>query len=132
MKITKLDHIGIRVMDFDRSIRFYKQLGFELTRQDLKEHVVVIKHSGGIEINLLDSGNNDYAGNNILMDSEEKYPGYTHYAIEVQSTSDAMDFLENIGIGITEGPVVFGDGKTSIFVRDPDRNVIEFTEHPKA
>jgi len=48
MKIRRLDHVGIRVMDFGRSIRFYKQLGFELAREDLQEHVVVMKHPGGI------------------------------------------------------------------------------------
>ena len=66
------------------------------------------------------------------MDTEEQYPGYTHYAIEVQSANDAKAFLESIKIGITEGPVTFGDGKTSVFIRDPGLNVIEFTVLPKA
>ena len=66
------------------------------------------------------------------MDAEEQYPGYTHYAIEVQSANDAKAFLESINIGITKGPVTFGDGKTSVFIRDPDLNVIEFTVLPKA
>ena len=66
------------------------------------------------------------------MDAEEQYPGYTHYAIEVQPANDAKAFLESINIGITKGPVTFGDGKTSVFIRDPDLNVIEFTVLPKA
>ena len=131
MEIRKLDHVGIRVMVFDKSIQFYKKLGFQVTREDYQEHVVVIKHPSGIEINLLDSGNNDNGRKNILMDTEEQYPGYTHYAIEVQSANDAKAFLESISISITEGPVTFGDGKTSVFIRDPDLNVIEFTELPK-
>lgn len=131
MNIKKLDHVGIRVMDFGRSIRFYKQLGFEVTREHLEEHVVVIKHPNGIELNLLDSGNDDLGGKNILMDVEPHYPGYTHFALQVTSVMDAKRFLESLNITITEGPVQFGDNKTSIFVRDPDRNVIEFTEPPK-
>lgn len=66
------------------------------------------------------------------MDVKELYPGYTHYAIEVKSVNDARVFLESININITEDPVAFGDGKTSIFIRDPDLNVIEFTELPQA
>lgn len=62
------------------------------------------------------------------MDVEQKYPGYTHYAIEVISVNEAQQFLTSINVKITEGPVIFGDGKKSIFVRDPDLNVIEFTE----
>ena len=132
MEIRRLDHVGIRVMDFDVSIRFYKQFGFEVTREDYEEHVVVMKHPNGVELNLLDSGDDNFGGRNILMDTEARYPGYTHYAIEVLLVNDAIEFLDAIGIRITEGPVTFGDGKTSIFIRDPDLNVIEFTELPRA
>ena len=131
MKIRTLDHVGIRVMDFDRAIRFYEKLGFAVTRRDLDERVVVLKHDAGIEINLLDSGNDDNDRRNILMDVDKKFPGYTHFAIQVDSADDAKRFLESIGLEVTEGPITFGDGKTSVFVRDPDRNVIEFTQLPK-
>ena len=130
MKIKRLDHVGIRVMDFDRAIAFYEKLGFSLIRKDLKEHVVVLKHDSGIEVNLLDSGNDDNERRNILMDVDKKYPGYTHYAIEVESADETKRFLESTGLTVTEGPVTFGDGKTSVFVRDPDFNVIEFTQLP--
>lgn len=131
MKIKKLDHIGIRVMNWDISIPFYEQFGFVVTRRDEKEHVVVLVHPSGVVINLLDSGNEENDKKNILMDVDERYSGYTHYSMEVESVFDAKDFMESAGIEITGGPIVFGDGNTAIFIRDPDRNVIEFTEASK-
>jgi lactoylglutathione lyase len=131
MRIIRLDHVGIRVMEFERSIDFYEKLGFSVIRRDDQEHVVVLKHKSSVEINLLDSGNDDNKQKNILMDVDRKYPGYTHYAIEVHSVENAKQHLESIGFSITEGPVTFGDGKRSIFIRDPDKNVIEFTQLPK-
>jgi len=131
MRIKGFDHVGIRVMQFERAIDFYEMLGFSVTRRDLKEHVVVLKHGSGIEINLLDSGNDDNHHKNILLDVEKKYPGYTHFAIKVDSAENTKNHLESIGFVVTEGPVTFGDGKTSVFIRDPDKNVIEFTQLPK-
>ncbi|MGD8569799.1 MAG: VOC family protein [Gammaproteobacteria bacterium] len=131
MEIKRLDHVGIRVMDFTRSVQFYRKLGFQVIREDFKEGVVVLKHPAGVELNLLDSGNDNHGNKNVLMDVKSNYPGYTHYALEVSSVKRAKDFLEQINVNITEGPVTFGDGKTSIFVRDPDLNVLEFTELPK-
>ena len=72
MKIKRLDHVGIRVMNFDRAINFYEKLDFVVTRQDSKERVVVLKHDSGIEINLLDSGNDDNNQMNVLMDVKKK------------------------------------------------------------
>ena len=131
MNIKKIDLIGIRVMSWDRSMGFYKQLGFQSTREDDNEHVAVLEHPSGVVINLLDSGNNENGNKNILMDVEERYPGYTHYSMEVESVYEAKKYLESINVKITEGPVTFGDGNTAIFVRDPDLNVIEFTEPKK-
>ncbi|MEO1401712.1 MAG: VOC family protein [Cyanobacteria bacterium J06635_1] len=130
MQIKKLDHVGIRVMAVDRSIQFYTTLGFQVIREDYEEQVFVVKHPSGIEINLIARGDNDHNRQNILMDVDERYPGYTHYAIEVKSVEAANAFFKSINIEITGGPITFGDGKTSIFIRDPDLNVIEFTELP--
>lgn len=63
------------------------------------------------------------------MDVNNKYPGYTHYAIEADSAVDAKLYVESIELVVTCDPVTFGDGKTSVFIRDPDSNVIEFTRH---
>ena len=130
MNINKIDHIGIRVADFDRAIRFYEMLGFRTTRKDLSERVVEVSHPAGISINLLDSADHDLDKQNVLMDIDRKYPGYTHYALRIDSIDDALKRLDANGIAVTEGPVTFGDGKTSIFIRDPDLNVIEFTQAP--
>ncbi len=132
MKINKIDHIGIRVAEFERAIRFYALLGFTVTREDYEERVVEAKHPCGITLNFLDSANHHHANKNILMDIPEKHPGYTHYAINIDSADDAIRHLAANEIVITEGPITFGNGKTSIFVRDPDFNVIEFTQNPTA
>jgi lactoylglutathione lyase len=109
---------------------FYRQFDFEVIRADFQQRVVVLRHPGGVLLNLLDSAHRRVPARNLLMDEPVRYTGYTHMALEVADIRRAQDDLDALGISITEGPVTFGDGKTSIFVRDPDRNVIEFTECP--
>ena len=130
MRINKIDHIGIRVANFERSIRFYEQLGFAVTREDYNERVVELTHPAFITLNLLDSARHDHNRQNVLMDIEKQYPGYTHFALNVESIEEAVQFMTSHAIKITEGPVTFGNGKTSLFIRDPDLNVIEFTQDP--
>lgn len=126
IEIQNVDHIGIRVADLDRALRFYGLFGFIEEHRAGNDAVVVIKNRQGVEINLVYNANNDNRGKNILMDVPEKYPGYTHVAFRVGSITHAMAMLRENNIAITQGPVSFGrDGHVSLFVRDPDRNVIE-------
>jgi len=128
IRIVNLAHIGIRITDFVRSIDFYRQFGFEVTREDYNEHVVVLQHPSGLELNLLDSADDNNQGRNVLMDEAVRYPGVTHIALQVSDVHGTKRAVEAAGLRITEGPVTFGDGSTSIFFRDPDRNVIELSE----
>ena len=124
--INTVDHIGIRVADLDRAMRFYSLLGFVADHRAENDAVAVMKNGRGIEINLVYNANNDNHGKNILMDVPDKYAGYTHVAFRVGSIAATIGTLRENNIAITQGPVSFGrDGHVSVFVRDPDRNVIE-------
>ena len=122
--IKSVNHIGIRVRDKSRSMSFYENLGFQLI-QDAgfdKGHPVIMKHRSGVVLNLLGPANT-IDGSNILMDVDEKYPGYTHIALTVSSLDDAREFMKTNGVEIS-GSFSF-QNMSAIFIRDPDRNVIE-------
>jgi lactoylglutathione lyase len=125
IEIQTFDHLGIRVADKARSLAFYSQLGFELVHESSFDAVVIIKNSSGVELNLIVNGVDKTGGKNILMDVPEKHPGYTHVAYRVADIKAVIAALKKAGTTITQGPVTFGDGHVSVFVRDPDRNVIE-------
>jgi lactoylglutathione lyase len=122
--IDGVDHIGIRVRDFERAMAFYRVLGFELRHRVDFDDVAIIRNDRNVEINLILNAKEDEP--NILMDVPVKHAGYTHVALHVASVKATIDVLKANGITITQGPVSFGeDGGVSVFVRDPDRNVIE-------
>lgn len=126
IQISRVDHIGVRVKDLARALDFYRVLGFELHWKDEHDAVAIIRNARDVEINLVYNANADGGGRNILMDVGEKYPGYTHVALRVESIRAAIEALRAHRIRITQGPVSFGqDGHVSVFVRDPDLNVVE-------
>lgn len=131
LNVREVNHVGIRISDKDRSVAFYAQLGFELLADAgfANGHPIIMKHPGGVVVNLLGPATAS-AGSNILMDVDEKYPGYTHMALTVDSLSAAKLFMEENDIEIT-GSFTFGN-MSAIFIRDPDRNVIELDAYGDA
>jgi catechol 2,3-dioxygenase-like lactoylglutathione lyase family enzyme len=127
INIQQYDHSGIRITDRDRALKFYEALGFKVIIAVDFDAVIVIKNDNGVEINLVVNGVDLNDGKNILMDVPEKHTGITHLAFRVESIIETLKTLEENDIAISQGPVTFGgDGHVSVFVRDPDRNTLEF------
>ena len=128
IEVTGIAHIGIRVHDMARSMKFYGLLGFVKTVGPVgPEPVAILEHPSGIEINLvLNAPGADEP--NVLMDVPAKHAGITHIALHVPDLDAAQAALAAAGIPLSGGPIQFGPGKRGVFVRDPDRNVIELHE----
>ena len=120
--VVGLSHIGIRIRDYPRTRSFYEFLGFKHEWGPAgPEQVAAMRHASGLELNfIVNAGSNT---SNILMDVPEKHPGITHIALKIDDVAAAEAALIAAGIEITgrrgSKPV------NALFVRDPDRNVIE-------
>ncbi|MES0812882.1 VOC family protein [Roseibium sp. SCPC15] len=124
LDIAKFDHIGIRISDREASVAFYETLGFKQIADGGYDngHPLVMLHPSGININLLGPATIN-RGHNVLMDETSKSPGITHLALKVEDAEATEVFVNEQGIAIT-GRREFRGTKT-IFIRDPDRNVLE-------
>jgi lactoylglutathione lyase len=118
--VTGLAHIGIRVHDYARSRAFYSELGFEHAWGPVgPDNVAAMRHPSGLELNFIVNAK-DAERPNVLMDEPEKFAGITHIALGIQDVAAVEAALLRAGI-----PISGRRGSVALFVRDPDRNVIE-------
>lgn len=131
LNILGVGHLGIRVADLARSLHFYEHLGFTKVAGPFEgDPVVILKNPAGVEINLIVNAI-PTSSSNVLMDIPERHPGFTHVALLVADLEQTQARLAALGIELSGGPVSFPNGAKAVFVRDPDRNVIELHQ-PKA
>jgi len=146
-----IDHVGIRVSNPDAALEWYaKTLGFsqvvmkyELNADPLKNQppwIVRTSHGKGEEcdINLILNCTNTSRGN-ALLTKEGVFPGILFAAFRVEDIADAstalrangVEVVENDGLGTFGLPPellqTLGDTK-SVFLRDPDLNIIRLIE----
>ncbi len=122
---------GLAVLDssLDRSLAFYELLGFRKVVGPVgPEPVAILTHTSGVEVNLI---LNTAEGNttNPLMDVPEKLPGYTHMALLCADIDAAEQRLAAAHPASERMDLPFGI--RALFVRDPDRNVIELDQLPE-
>ncbi len=113
--IKNIDHVGIFISDLDQSVTFYETLGFEKVadRGFDKGKPVVMRHPSGVAINLFN------------RDDSKASP--TQIALEVSSLSQTRAFMEYHGIDITHSFDHEGGG--TVYIKDPDANLIELDRY---
>jgi len=129
-EISGIHHVGIRVTSLGTARAFYEQLGFVFIEGPIgPEPVAIMEHPSGVNINFILNAAPELT-QNILMDVSEKHPGYTHIALHVTDIKSVEARLNELGIEITGGPITLPEGGVMLFIRDQDRNVIEFHQPP--
>jgi lactoylglutathione lyase len=124
--IRRINHVGLRVRNLAVTRKFYEQLGFEFIAGPVgPEPVAIMEHPTGININFILNASVDASEDNILSDQPIKHTGFTHIALEIDDRKAVEKRLAELEIPITE-TVELPDGTEFFFIRDPDRNVIEF------
>jgi catechol 2,3-dioxygenase-like lactoylglutathione lyase family enzyme len=128
MNIDRLDHLGLTVNDIDATCSFYKKaLGME----------VVVFGGGRKALSFgLQKINLHQKGKEYEPKAFKPTPGSGDLCfITYVPISEVIEHLKSYGIEIIEGPVK-RTGATgpiiSVYLRDPDLNLIEVSNHEEA
>lgn len=137
MSVTGFDHIALPTEDAERLVAFYLKLGFGT--EYLEEW-----RAGTFPLFSITFG-----PNKINVHPEQLIPlrGRPEYLrgptaeagcgdvcfVWAGGTDAVLDLLERRGIGVVDGPVVRRGGRgedgVSVYVRDPDENLVEFISY---
>ncbi|HET7068976.1 MAG TPA: VOC family protein [Nocardioides sp.] len=126
MRIDRIDHLVLTVEDLDRTIAFYVDvLGMtEATFGSGRKSLLF----GSSKINLHERGRE------FEPKAATPTPGSADVCLIVDDSLEwVVSELAAIGIAVEEGPVPRTGARgpiTSVYIRDPDGNLIELSNYP--
>ena len=120
----ELIHTCYRITDIDRSVAFYKTLGFEERRRmPIREEAI------NVFMGLPGAGDQLELTYNFGVDSYELGTAYGHIALTIDSMDETLASLAEKGIEPERPPYSVREGGSLLcFVRDPDDYRIELIE----
>lgn len=113
-----VEHIGIKALDFEKSIRFYTEiLGFKFLHR--------IK-PGEVELAFLELGGTVVELVEVISGRRFEDGVVNHLALKVSDIFKAIDHLQKHQVGMTSTePMVLGEGRYNFFFRGPSGEKIE-------
>jgi catechol 2,3-dioxygenase-like lactoylglutathione lyase family enzyme len=140
--VIGLDHVALPTADGARLASFYRSLGFQLQRFDAWEAGRAV----GFAIVMGDQKVNVHP--ETITPERRRSPGFLGCAVAVPGCGDLcvvwsggpdtiLELLAHLGIVVEAGPVARLGGRAhssmegmSVYVRDPDNNLLEFICYP--
>ena len=122
--MSELIHTCYRIGDIDRSVDFYKALGFEeVGRMPIRDEAI------NVFMGLPGDGARLELTYNHGVDSYENGTGYNHIAITASDLDATLAKLAEQGIEPEKPPYTVREGGSRLcFVRDPDDYRVEIIE----
>jgi catechol 2,3-dioxygenase-like lactoylglutathione lyase family enzyme len=122
MQVRRLLHAAVLVSDLDRARRFYEGvLGLQQKRRHDFDFAGAWYDLGEAELHLMVT-----AGN--LPSASERPRRDNHVAFQIEDLEEARRALKQAGLEYRES----SSGLPSIFVRDPDGNLVELHQRLEA
>ena len=127
--VTGFDHVSLPLRDADGMAAFYRALGLTV---DETEHLVVV-HLGDQMVNF--HREEMWTRADFTLRAPAAVPPCGDVCLRWDGTEDdLLALLDGIGAAVEEGPVprrgARGVEATSVYVRDPDGNLVEFMRYP--
>lgn len=124
LRLTALDHVGLKAANMDETLRFYQRLGLAVLRakgpdgDGVRSAVIEV---GTQELNVFSHPDFAASGPDFAVSGRGTSVGLDHFCLIVEAASieDVVAELRQAGIEIARGPVERRDG-TALFVHDPD------------
>ena len=142
MKVNSIDHMSFTVADIERSLAFYRRLGFEPDKRYVSTgpdaaagtdtpgadiDIGWLRHrEGGPMLELLRYQNK--AAGRSAHNSEV---GAAHICLNVEDVEAAYADLKQDGVPFVSAPHSDQYGVTWVYMRDPDGNVVELLQQPE-
>lgn len=136
MTIKGFDHVAIPINNVEEMFEFYRRLGFSVEE----------KNHDGLPYYSVHFGQHRFNFHHPEMWQSEKFdlrapkslPGCGDFCFVWSGTIDSLhSFLTNLEIAVELGPVTRNGGRAggtvagqSMYIRDPDRNLLEFIVYP--
>jgi catechol 2,3-dioxygenase-like lactoylglutathione lyase family enzyme len=126
--IIAIDHVSLPMQHTDAMIAFYGALGFDIEEQK----AIVSVHAGAQMINF--HRPELWPQEKFTLRAPAAVPPCGDLCFVWNGTADALRaLLDSVGAAIEEGPVERVGGRrvsaTSVYVRDPDGNLLEFINY---
>jgi catechol 2,3-dioxygenase-like lactoylglutathione lyase family enzyme len=125
MEVNILDHLVLTVKNLETTVKFYTEV-LGMRKENFGENRIALKF-GNQKINLHE------LGNEYEPKTNKPTPGSADLCfITKEKLENVIEHINRLGIRIIEGPITRtgANGKIkSIYIRDPDENLIEISNY---
>ena len=124
MKISGFDHFVLTVASIDKTVAFYERV-LGMQAETFGEGRMALKFADQ-KVNLHE------AGRPFSPHANDPAPGSGDFCLIVDDVAAAKTHIQACGVVVSQGPVARTGAQgpiTSIYLRDPDGNLIELAQY---